>query len=101
MPARLPNPAQVSVFSWGCAGLENYTAVEERLVEYVSAPQNVVTLNAQLTQLATQQLENYAAGVCTTQAFSTHMLPTEAVQGRGGHDHTSRPRLHSLPQSEI
>ena len=46
-----------------CAGLENYTAVEERLVEYVSAAQNVVTLNAQLTQLATQQLETFVAQV--------------------------------------
>ena len=38
--------------------------MEERLVEYVSGPQNAaVTLNAQLTERATQQLQTYAAGV--------------------------------------
>jgi len=65
------------------AGLENYTAVEERLVEYVSAAQNVVTLNAQLTQLATQQLEQFVAQVrCKyLQGHASYGAAANDVQG--------------------
>jgi hypothetical protein len=41
----------VSVF----AGLENYTAINQHLVEFVDSPELVVTLNAQTTQVATIQ----------------------------------------------
>ena len=37
------------------SGLENYTAINQHLVEFVSSPELVTTLNAQTTSLATIQ----------------------------------------------
>ena len=51
-------------------------------MEYVSAAENVVTLNAQLTQLATQQLEVFVAKV---RCMSDKGLEVGSGLGRSAH----------------
>ena len=58
------------------SGLDNYTAIEYHLVEFVDSPEQVTTLNAQTTTVATTQLLGVIHSVRTVNPGRVPSCPT-------------------------